>query len=105
MTEFILVLTTVPDRDTAQTLADKFLNERLAACVTRTASCDSSYWWDGRITRDEEFMLFIKTRASLYSRLESRIQELHPYDVPEIIALPIFAGSKNYLDWIKEETE
>lgn len=105
MTEYILVLTTVPDKETGRTLTEKLLEERLAACVTQSAACDSSYWWEGKITREQEHLLIIKTRSSLFSQLESRIQALHPYDVPEIIALPISAGSKKYLDWIQEETE
>ncbi len=65
----------------------------------------SFYWWEGKICGEEEFILLIKTKASLFSRLEKRIKEIHPYTVPEIIALPIEKGSPEYLDWLGRETQ
>lgn len=104
MDRFILVLTTVPEEKRAQEIAKALVGERLAACVTLSSACQSLYWWEDRIAEDREYILSIKTRASLYPRLEKKLEELHPYDVPEIVALPIQKGSKAYLDWLKKET-
>jgi periplasmic divalent cation tolerance protein len=105
MKEFILVLTTVPDEKTGQTIAMRVLEEKLAACVTISGSCRSFYWWKGQISKETEHILFMKTRAALFSELEKKLQEVHPYDVPEITALPIQKGSANYLSWIEKETK
>ena len=105
MTDYFLVLNTVPDEKEAQKLSEALVKERLAACVTISAASQSFYWWQDKISKDQEYILFIKTRADLFPELEKKIQEIHPYEVPEIIALPIHKGSKKYLDWIKKETE
>lgn len=105
MTQYLLVMTTVPDADVGQIIAEKILEERLAACVTLQATSQSLYWWKGKITQDQDHTLFIKTKKEAYTKLEEKIQEIHPHDVPEIIALPILTGSKNYLDWIDSETQ
>lgn len=105
MRKFILVLTTVPDETKGLEMARRLVEERLAACVTVSAACQSLYWWEGKITQDSEYLLYIKTKASLYPRLERRIKELHPYRVPEIIALPIHRGSSDYLRWVEAETQ
>ncbi len=104
MDRFILVLTTVPEEKRAQEIAKALVGERLAACVTVSSACQSLYWWEDRIAEDREYILSIKTRASLYQQLEKKLKELHPYEVPEIIALPIQKGSRAYLDWLKKET-
>ncbi|MDH7513851.1 MAG: divalent-cation tolerance protein CutA [Clostridiales bacterium] len=104
MDRFILVLTTVPEEKRAQEIARALVGERLAACVTVSSACQSLYWWEDRVTEDREYVLSIKTKASLYARLEKKLKELHPYEVPEIIALPIQKGSRAYLDWLKKET-
>jgi uncharacterized protein involved in tolerance to divalent cations len=103
MTQNLLVMTTVPDTDIGQIIAGKILEERLAACVTIQAASQSLYWWKGKITEDQEHTLFIKTKKDAYTKLEEKIQELHPYDIPEIIALPILTGNKDYLGWIDSE--
>lgn len=105
MNEYILVLTTVPEEKKGQVLAEILVRERLAACVTLSAPSRSLYWWKDKICEDREFVLFIKTRASLYPALEKKIKEEHPYEVPEIIALPVVKGSAAYLAWIDEETQ
>lgn len=105
MNDYILVLTTVSGEDEGKALAQKIVEERLAACVTVTSAVRSYYWWEERITDDSEFILFIKTRTSLFRELEEKIKFLHSYEVPEIIALPVFAGSKAYLDWIRQSTK
>lgn len=104
MSEYLLVMTTVPDKETAERLATHLVEERLAACVTRLASCQSVYWWQGQIENSEEYILFIKTRAERYSELEQKLVANHPYDVPEVIAIPLVMGFVKYLDWLKEET-
>jgi periplasmic divalent cation tolerance protein len=103
--KYILVLTTVPEEKTGQTIATNLLEERLAACVTISAASLSFYWWKGKISKDPEHILFIKTKAALFPDLENKIQEIHPYEVPEIIVLPIQKGSADYLHWIEQETK
>lgn len=105
MNEYILVMTTVPDMEVGQILAEKIIEDRLAACVTQFAPVQSLYWWEGKISQDQEYVLFIKTKASLFPRLESKIIQIHPYKVPEIIALPILTGHKSYFDWLDKETQ
>ena len=101
MNEFLLVFTTVPDEKIAQKIVKGLIEERLAACVTISASAQSYYWWEGKISKDNEHVLFIKTKAILFSKLEKKIQEIHPYEVPEIIAVPILKGPTRYLNTIK----
>jgi periplasmic divalent cation tolerance protein len=104
MAEFILVLTTVPDARSGEEIAGVLVEERLAACVTISAAARSVYRWEGKICAETESVLLIKTRAALFERLEARIKKIHPYKVPEIIALPIEKGSADYLAWLEEET-
>jgi periplasmic divalent cation tolerance protein len=104
MKEFRLVLTTVPDEETGRRIARRLVEERLAACVNITAAATSLYRWEGKIVDDREFVLLIKTKASLLGRLEAAVKELHPYRVPEVIALTIDSGSAEYLGWLAQET-
>lgn len=104
MDKFLLVLTTVPDEKSGEMLASQLVEKRLAACVTVSAAAQSHYWWKGSITHNREFMLFIKTSARLYAQIEKAILEVHPYEVPEIIALSLSRGHERYLNWISEET-
>lgn len=101
---FAAVLITCPDREVAERIARALLEERLAACVNITGPLLSLFWWEGRIDRAEEFLLLVKTRTSLLERLIARVRELHPYEVPEVVALPIIGGSEDYLAWLGEET-
>lgn len=102
--EAILVLTTVPGRSEAEEISSTLVELRLAACVTFTSACRSTFWWQGEISQEEEFILFIKTKSSLYEALEKKIKEIHPYDVPEIIALTLSKGFSGYLTWLEKET-
>lgn len=104
MTEFILVLTTVPEEKTGQEIGRILVEERLAACVTISSAARSVYRWEGKICNEPETVLVIKTRAALFDRLEARIKAIHPYKVPEVIALAIEKGSADYLGWLDEET-
>ena len=101
-TGFILVLTTVPEEKTGHEIGRTLVEEKLAACVTVSASAQSFYRWEGKLCAESEHILIIKTRASLFERLEARIKTLHPYQVPEIVALPIDRGSEAYLGWLGE---
>jgi len=100
----LVVYCTCPDSATAERIAEAVVDERLAACVNIAPGLTSIYRWQGRIQRDAEVLLIIKTRSTVYPLLEGRIRELHPYEVPEIIALPIQAGSATYLNWITDNT-
>jgi len=88
----------------AERIAATVVGERLAACVNIVPGLTSIYRWEGQVQRDAELLLLIKTRQAIYPLLESRIRALHPYQVPEIIALPIQAGSAAYLNWIAANT-
>lgn len=101
----LVVLCTVPDEDSAQSIAHALVAEGLAACVNVLPRLTSVYRWEGEVTSGEELLLIIKTRQERYAALEARVKELHPYTVPEIIALPIQHGSKDYLDWLIQSTQ
>ncbi len=101
----ILILTTLPERGAAEALARQLLMTRLAACIQIGATAQSLYHWRGQIETAAEIPLAIKTRARLYSRVEEAIRRHHPYELPEIVAVPITCGLPAYLDWIAAETE
>jgi len=100
--ELLLVLCTCPDENTAVQLAQTLVEKRLAACVNINGAIRSVYRWQGEIQQDQEALLMIKTTKNGWAKLEQTLLELHPYDVPEIIAVPISAGSKDYLNWVGE---
>ena len=105
MNKYLLVLTTVPDEKRGHKIAKQLVKERLSACVTVSSASQSFYWWQGKISNEKEHILFIKTKASLFADLERKIKKIHPYDVPEIVALPFLKGSRKYLNWIEKETK
>lgn len=105
MDQALIVWTTVPDSESATSLAQMLVERRLAACVNMTPAMQTIYRWQGRIEHAVEVSLMIKTSATRYSELEAAIIEAHPYDVPEIIALPIDLGFPPYLNWIVAETK
>ena len=98
----ILVLSTVPESESAR-IAETLVSERLVACVNATP-VRSFYRWKGEICRDREELLIMKTRESLFARVMARVREIHPYEVPEILALPVWGGFEGYLRWVTEET-
>lgn len=104
MNEVLLVLTNTPDRATAERIAEALVTEQLAACVNILAGCTSLYRWEGKLERAGEVPLLIKTTRDAYPQLETRLRQLHPYELPEIIALPLSAGLPEYLDWVAQET-
>lgn len=97
-----VVLTTAPSLSEARRLAGRLVRERAAACVNVVPRVDSIYRWKGRVERGAEALLIIKTRRSRLKLLSRKIQTLHPYEVPEILALPVSAGSPAYLRWLEE---
>jgi periplasmic divalent cation tolerance protein len=101
---FLAVLTAVPDLETGQAIALDLVGKRLAACVHVLAPGRSFYWWEGKVTEADERLLVIKTAAGRYEELEKALRALHPYAVPEIVALPIERGLADYLAWLEKET-
>jgi periplasmic divalent cation tolerance protein len=101
----LLVLTNLPDRAAAERLADTVVQKNLAACVNILAPCRSIYRWKGAVQHDEEHPLLIKTTAERYPALEQALRAGHPYELPEIIAVPIQHGLPAYLEWVAAETK
>jgi len=102
MNVYLVALVTVPSTDVGRDVARALLDRKLAACVNIVPSISSFYTWEGEICVDEELLLIVKTTESAFDELASTVKDIHPYDVPEIIALPLAAGTKDYLDWIQE---
>ena len=103
-TEEIVVFVTAPGEEEAAKIALALVEAKLAACVNIIRDIRSIYAWQGNIEDDSELLLIIKTRKSLFDDLSAKVGELHSYDLPEVIALPIVDGSKEYLKWIGEST-
>ena len=101
--ESLVVLCTCPDEGTGQHVARSLVEEGLAACVNAIPNIGSTYRWEGRVQEDREVLLLIKSSSSVYGRLEARIRELHPYELPEVVAVPIVRGSEAYLSWLHAE--
>ncbi|WP_457565300.1 divalent-cation tolerance protein CutA [Caldithrix abyssi] len=98
----IVVFCTTPDTKTAEAIAQKLVENGLAACCNLIPGLTSIYTWKGKVQKDAEVLMMIKTDDRQYQKLEQTIKELHPYEVPEVIALDIKKGSKDYLKWIQE---
>lgn len=104
MDKVIVILTNLPDREAALRLARELIAQRLAACVNVLAECSSVYRWKGEVENAAEVPVLIKTRAARYAEVEAAIRALHPYELPEIVAVPIERGFPDYLEWINAET-
>ena len=100
----LLVFTNLPDRAAAERIADALIEQRLAACVNILAPCRSVYRWKDAVQHDEEHPLLVKTTSERYAALEAAIRAVHPYELPEIIALPVERGLPAYLEWVAAET-
>ncbi len=100
----LLVMTNFPDRAAAEKLAEALIDGRLAACVNILSPCRSVYRWQGEVQHDEEFPLLVKTTRERYAALEQAIRAAHPYELPEIIAVPVERGLPAYLDWVAQQT-
>ncbi len=105
MSNHIQVLTATETKANAQTIANTLVEKRLAGCVQIIGPITSTYRWQGEIETAEEWLCIIKSRQDLYQALEKAILEAHPYDVPEILAVPVATGSKDYLEWLDGELE
>jgi periplasmic divalent cation tolerance protein len=102
--EYIQVSTTTDSKEGAERIARRVVEERLAACVQITGPVKSIYWWKGVMEEAEEWLLVMKTVKGIYLKVEEEIRRIHPYETPEIVAVPIVEGSMAYLDWIGAET-
>jgi periplasmic divalent cation tolerance protein len=100
----VRVETTVDDREAAERLAGSVIERRLAACAQVGGPIRSFYRWEGAVQADEEWTVVIKTTAARLPDLTAHLVEIHPYDVPEIVAVPVTGGNPAYLDWVREET-
>ncbi|MBS7251891.1 MAG: divalent-cation tolerance protein CutA [Candidatus Freyarchaeota archaeon] len=103
MEEYIQVFTTTEKREHGEKIARILVEKRLAGCVQIVGPVQSTYWWKGKVETSEEWLCLIKSEKSLFNELEKAIKEVHPYETPEIIAIPIVEGSKKYLEWLKSE--
>ena len=103
--DFVVVFVTAPDADVASRIAGTLVAEKLVACVNILPGLRSIYRWEGKLCDEGEVMCLMKTRLDLFAALRDRIATLHPYLVPEIVALPLAAGSAPYLDWVSQSTE
>ena len=103
MTDYIQVVTTLSKQEDAERIARSLVEQRLAACVQIEGPIHSTYWWQGKIESAVEYRLVAKTRRDLYRDLEQSLATVHPFDVPEIVALPIVAGHQGYLEWLERE--
>ncbi len=101
----IVVLMTCPNADEARTIVDTLLAEKRIACANMVHPVRSLYWWEGKVNNDDEILVVMKTRQDCFDGLEKTVKSLHSYSVPEIIALPVVAGSRDYLNWIDETTK
>jgi periplasmic divalent cation tolerance protein len=104
MVDALQVFTTVDDRDVAERIANALISRRLAACVQIMGPVTSVYRWQGKVETSPEWLCIIKTQQSRYPTVEAAIRELHTYQVPEIVAVPIVAGAAGYLAWLRQET-
>ena len=100
MADYLQVMTTVPTREVADQIAASLVQQRLAACVQVIGPISSTYRWQGAVETGQEWLCLAKSRRNLYPQLEEAIRRLHPYEVPEILAVPLVAGSAAYLAWL-----
>lgn len=100
--KFLIIFCTIPDEDSALAISKALVNEKLAACCNIVRGLRSIFSWQDTVHDDSELLLLIKTKTSAFDKLEKRIMDLHPYEVPEIIAVPVYKGNEKYLEWIEE---
>jgi len=100
MLDFIQISTTTETNEEAEKISQNILEKRVAACVQIIGPIKSSYWWNDKIEQSEEWLCLIKTHKKFFDEIEKLISSIHSYDTPEIIATPIIAGSKGYIEWI-----
>lgn len=100
---YLAVFITVPDRETGKRVARHLLERRLAACVNMVP-IHSAYWWEGKIEEAEEHLLIVKTTSERLNDLVREVRSVHPYQVPEVVAVPVVGGYRDYLKWVERET-
>jgi periplasmic divalent cation tolerance protein len=103
--KFCLVLSNFPDQESALKVAEMLLEQKLAACVNVLQACTSVYQWQGKLVREQESVMMIKTRSELFGQLEAVLLQQHPYELPEIIQVPIHNGHSAYLEWVSQQTQ
>lgn len=103
MVEYIQLCTTTERRDDAEMISKEVVEKRLAACAQVLGPITSTYWWKQGIENTEEWLCIMKSRSDLFKELEEAIKSIHPYEVPEIVAVPIVLGSQSYLAWLEQE--
>lgn len=99
--QVIVAFSSCPDEATAKRLAQALVSEQLATCVNRLPGMTSTYFWDGRLQDEAEILLIIKTTAARLAELQARLATLHPYELPELVALPVVGGNEPYLQWVR----
>ena len=104
MTAISVVFSTIDSNDNALSIAEILVNERIAACVNILPAVTSVYRWQSQVHKDPELLMIIKTKTDKLEQLISRLEEIHPYEVPEIVSFPIESGLNSYLDWVVEQT-
>lgn len=105
MADEVVILITASSETEAEKIGRALVEERLAACVNVVSGVRSIFFWEGKVQDEREMLMLIKSRLPLVSKIVSRVKDLHSYKVPEIIALPVVAGSKEYLDWVGDMTK
>ena len=103
MTDKIVVLTTCDSAEQARRIARRLVEQRVAACVSVVPGLRSLYRWQGEITEEREQLLLIKSRRELFEALRAELEKIHPYEVPEVLALPVVEGAEAYLNWMEEQ--
>jgi periplasmic divalent cation tolerance protein len=103
--EHIVVMITAAGAEEAEKIAGRLLDGRLAACANIIAAIDSRFWWQGELERAAESLIVVKTRAELLPEIAAAVKDVHSYEVPEVIALPVIGGKREYLDWIDREVK
>ncbi|OHB81516.1 MAG: cytochrome C biogenesis protein CcdA [Planctomycetes bacterium RBG_16_64_12] len=105
MTDYVQVVTTTERKEDAERIARALVEARLAACVQVLGPITSTYRWKGAVETSQEWQCVAKTRSDLYTRLEETVRGIHPYEVPEILAVPVATGSRAYLEWLDAELQ
>ncbi|TFB10785.1 divalent-cation tolerance protein CutA [Candidatus Marinimicrobia bacterium MT.SAG.3] len=103
MTEYVVLIISASSESESEEIISTLLNKRLIACANLSPKTTSSYWWKGSIEKADEFIITAKTRLSLVGKITEEVKIIHSYEVPEIIALPVLDGSRDYLDWLNDE--
>ena len=103
MTEYIQVFTTTDTKENARQISRRVVEKNLAACAQIIGPISSIFWWKNNINEEEEWLIIIKSRKDLYEELEHAIMKVHKYEIPEILAVPVVAGAKSYLEWLDGE--